>query len=167
MNMKQRTEDGPRVRSRRSVVKSVFATLVAAGAGVLGVKAYARTDGARPEALFAAQNLTGGQQPLISQFTTHGDFVFVKGMGAHDERDITRATTAVLDMIEEQLIAAGSSMDRALQVTVFLRNLRDYDAMNAAYRGRFGDNPPARSTVACYAGIPGGSLLEVDCIAAL
>jgi 2-iminobutanoate/2-iminopropanoate deaminase len=166
MNMETRTDDGRPVRSRRAVVKSVFATLVAAGAGALGVKAYGRTGGAGPGTLLAASSGARSQQPLISQFTTHGDFVFVKGMGAHDERDITVATTVVLDMIEEQLIAAGSSMDKALQVTVFLRNLRDYDAMNAAYRGRFGDTPPARSTVACYAGIPGGSLLEVDCIAA-
>jgi 2-iminobutanoate/2-iminopropanoate deaminase len=110
---------------------------------------------------------SGNRQPLIAQFTTHENFVFVKGMGDHDETDIRKATSSVLDQIEEQLIEAGSSMDKALQVTVFLHNLRDYDAMNEAYRGRFGDNPPARSTVACYNGIPGGSLLEIDCIAAL
>ena len=33
-------------------------------------------------------------------------------------------------------------------------------------RGRFGANPPVRTTVACYGGIPGRSLVEIDCIAA-
>ena len=44
-------------------------------------------------------------------------------------------------------------------------DLRDYDEMNEAYRGRVGDNPPVRTTVGCYGGIPGGSLVEIDCIA--
>jgi enamine deaminase RidA (YjgF/YER057c/UK114 family) len=42
-------------------------------------------------------------------------------------------------------------------------DLRDYDEINEAYRGRFGDNPPVRTTVACYEGIPGGSLVEIEC----
>jgi enamine deaminase RidA (YjgF/YER057c/UK114 family) len=74
-------------------------------------------------------------------------------------------TKAVLDKIEEELKKAGSSMDKVLKVNVYLHDLRDYDAMNEAYRGRFGDNPPVRTTVACYGGSPGGSLFEIDCIA--
>jgi 2-iminobutanoate/2-iminopropanoate deaminase len=53
-----------------------------------------------------------------------------------------------------------------ISVNVYLHDIRDYDAMNAAYRGRFGSNPPVRATVACYGGIPGSSLVEIDCIAA-
>lgn len=154
-------------QSRRNMLRTMFSGMFAAGAGLLGVSGAASAAAPQPVKRTGTVEFLSGRQPLISQYTTHGNFVFVKGMGDHDERDIAVATTNVLDMIERELNNAGSSMDKALKVTVFLRNLRDYDAMNEAYRGRFGDNPPARSTVACYNGIPGGSLLEVDCIAAL
>ena len=42
-------------------------------------------------------------------------------------------------------------------------DLRDYDGMNEAYRGRIGNNPPVRTIVACYGGIPGGSLVKIEC----
>jgi enamine deaminase RidA (YjgF/YER057c/UK114 family) len=45
--------------------------------------------------------------------------------------------------------------------------LNDYAAMNEVFRGRFGEKPPVRTTVAAYGGIPGDSLVEMDCIAAL
>lgn len=150
--------------SRRTMIKSLFATVLTAGMGAFRLAQGEPAKRSRKEA--SAEAVPFGNQPLISQYTTHGDFVFVKGMGDHEERDISKATNNVLDMIEEQLDAAGSSMEKTLKVTVFLRNIRDYDAMNQAYRGRFGDSPPARTTVACYNGIPGGSLLEIDCIAA-
>ena len=58
-------------------------------------------------------------------------------------------------------------MDKVLKVNVYLHDLVDYKAMNEAYRGRFGDSPPVRTTVATYGGVPGDSLVEIDCIAAL
>ena len=41
-----------------------------------------------------------------------------------------------------------------------------YDAMNEVFRGRFGPRPPVRTTIAAYGGVPGNSLVEIDCIAA-
>ena len=58
-------------------------------------------------------------------------------------------------------------MEKVLKVNVYLHDIRDYDGLNAAYRGRFGDSPPVRTTVSCYGGIPGNSLVEIDCIATL
>ncbi|MEX2574707.1 MAG: Rid family hydrolase [Balneolaceae bacterium] len=52
-------------------------------------------------------------------------------------------------------------------MNVYLHNLRDYQKMNEVYQGRFGNEPPTRTTVSCYNGIPGSSLVEMDCIAAL
>lgn len=151
--------------TRRKLLKTVFASMVASVAGSLGI---AQAASRKPSVTEVPDFINmSARQPLISQFKVHDGFVFVKGMGEHDETDITKATHSVLDKIEQQLVAAGTSMDKALKVNVFLSNLRDYDAMNAAYRGRFGNNPPVRTTVACYRGIPGGSLLEIDCIAAL
>lgn len=106
-------------------------------------------------------------QPLMSGVVVHNGLVYVSGKGARGERDIREATKICLDSVEQDLVNSGSSMERALKVTVFLDDLNDYSGMNEAYRGRFGDNPPVRSTVACYGGIPGDSIVEIDCIAAL
>jgi enamine deaminase RidA (YjgF/YER057c/UK114 family) len=37
--------------------------------------------------------------------------------------------------------------------------------MNEVFRGRFGPEPPVRTTIAAYGGIPGDSLVEIDVIA--
>lgn len=106
------------------------------------------------------------QGPLMSGTVIHNGLVYLSGKGARGVRDIRTATSQVLDRIEEDLKAAGSSMERVLKATVYLDDLNDFQAMNESYRGRFGDNPPVRSTVACYGGIPGDSIIEIDCIAA-
>jgi 2-iminobutanoate/2-iminopropanoate deaminase len=56
-------------------------------------------------------------------------------------------------------------MDKVLQCRVFLADLKDYDGMNAEFRGRFGENPPVRTTIAAAGGIPGNSLVEIDVVA--
>jgi len=56
-------------------------------------------------------------------------------------------------------------MEKVLKVNVYLADLGDYKAMNEVFRGRFGPNPPVRTTVATYGGVPGNSLVEMDCIA--
>jgi len=164
-------------KSRRAAIKSMFATIVATGAGIFGIanaKSIDASEGDKsvnkviPIKKYPSRDqMVQGQQPLFSGSTVHNGFVFVAGKGEHGEGDIKVHTEKVLDKIEEELTRAGSSMEKALQVNVYLHNIRDYDGMNEVYRGRFGDNPPARSTVACYNGIPGNSLVEMDCIAAL
>jgi enamine deaminase RidA (YjgF/YER057c/UK114 family) len=85
--------------------------------------------------------------------------VFVAGKGAHFEGDIKAHTDHVLKELEAELKKAGSSMDRVLKVNVYLADLQDYKAMNEVYQGRFGENPPVRTTVATYGGVPGNSLV--------
>ena len=63
-----------------------------------------------------------------------------------------------------QLEAAGSSMEKVLRCTVFLADMKDFAGMNEVYTGKFGDEPPARSTIAA-AWIPANSLIEIDAIA--
>ena len=152
--------------SRRSVIRTVFASIAAAGASLIGVS-HAGAGGPAPARPTPADDRPqGAKPPLFSGVTTHGDLVFVAGKGEHGPGDITVHTTSVLNQIEAELKKAGSSMDKVLKVNVYLHDIRDYDAMNAAYRGRFGASPPVRTTVACYGGIPGSSLVEIDCIAA-
>jgi enamine deaminase RidA (YjgF/YER057c/UK114 family) len=94
-----------------------------------------------------------------------GNLVFIAGKGAHFEGDIKAHTDHVLKELETELTKAGSSMQKVLKVNVYLADLNDYKAMNEVFRGRFGPNPPVRTTVATYGGVPGNSLVEMDCIA--
>jgi enamine deaminase RidA (YjgF/YER057c/UK114 family) len=107
------------------------------------------------------------QKPLFSSAVIHGDLLFLAGIGAHFEGDIKAHTDHVLTEMERLLNENGSSMDNVLKVNVYLHDLQDYHAMNDVYRGRFGDSPPVRTTVAVYGGVPGDSLVEIDCIAAV
>jgi 2-iminobutanoate/2-iminopropanoate deaminase len=106
------------------------------------------------------------QVPLFSGATKHRGLIFVAGKGAHFEGDIKAHTDHVLKELEKELIAAGSSMEKVLKVSVFLNDIEDYKGMNEVYQGRFGSKPPVRTTVAvAKGGVPGNSLVEMDCIA--
>jgi 2-iminobutanoate/2-iminopropanoate deaminase len=153
--------------SRRSVVTSFFATVAAAVGGLFGGAVQAQS----PDTAWVKKTSTdtrppGGEPPLFSGWVTYGNLVFVAGKGEHGPGDIGVHTTSVLNQIEAELKKNGSSMDKVLKVNVYLHDLKDYDGMNAAFRGRFGPNPPVRTTIACYGGVPGSSLVEIDCIAA-
>ncbi len=147
---------------RRSTLKKLFAS----AAGLVGLGAIsANAAPAAPEK--EVFNVVKDDQdvPLFSGSTKFGNLVFIAGKGAHFEGDITAHTKHVLDELEKELIKAGSSMEKVLKCSVFLHDLNDYKAMNEAYKGRFGKKPPVRTTVAVYGGVPGDSLVEIDCIA--
>ena len=91
--------------------------------------------------------------------------MFLSGIGAHIGGDIKVQTKYVLDEIQKRLESVGSSMQQVLKVNVYLNDLKD-SPMNEVYLGRFGSEPPVRTTVA-PAGIPGNSLVEIDCIASV
>jgi len=105
--------------------------------------------------------------PLFSGVVTFGDLVFVSGIGAHFEGDIKAHTAHVLDEMKKKLESVGSSMEKVLKVNVYLNDLKDYAAMNEVFLGKFGPEPGVRTTVAPAGGIPGNSLVEIDCIASL
>jgi enamine deaminase RidA (YjgF/YER057c/UK114 family) len=152
--------------SRRSIVRSFLATVAATGAGLFGA---AHAQQSAPEAMKRTSSdgqPAGDKPPLFSGWVTYGNLVFVAGKGEHTPGDIRAHTTSVLNQIDAELKKVGSSMDKVLKVNVYLHDIKDYDGMNEVFRGRFGPNPPVRTTVACYGGIPGSSLVEIDCIAA-
>lgn len=147
---------------RRSLIKKLFASV--AGVAGLGAASKVQAEPAAPEK--EVGDVTMYQDvPLFSGHTKYGNLVFVAGKGAHFDGDITAHTKHVLDELEKELIKAGSSMEKVLKCSVFLHDLNDYKAMNEAYKGRFGSKPPCRTTVAVYGGVPGDSLVEIDCIA--
>lgn len=147
---------------RRSLIKKLFASV--AGIAGIGVASKAKAEVAAPQKE-VGDVVMYQDVPLFSGHTKFNNLVFVAGKGAHFDGDITAHTKHVLDELEKELIKAGSSMEKVLKCSVFLHDLNDYKAMNEAYKGRFGSKPPCRTTVAVYGGVPGDSLVEIDCIA--
>ena len=148
---------------RRSVIKKMVASVV--GLTGLGIAANAKANSNMEK---EANNITTFQDvPLFSGNTKFGNLVFIAGKGAHVAPfEIKAHTEIVLKELESELIKAGSSMEKVLKVTVYLNDIADYKGMNEAYKGRFGKNPPVRSTIAvAKGGVPGDSLVEMDCIA--
>lgn len=148
---------------RRTALKRLFASL--AGMSGVAIATEAKTNSVEEK---VATNVTTFQNvPLFSGSTKHGNLVFIAGKGAHTEPfEIKAHTEIVLQELEKGLIKAGSSMDKVLKVSVFLNDIADYKGMNEVYKGRFGKNPPVRTTVAvAKGGVPGNSLVEMDCIA--
>lgn len=100
-----------------------------------------------------------------------GEFVYISGQIPLDpktgnlvEGDIRVQTRRVMDNLKAILEAAGSSLERVVKATVFLKNIADFAAMNEIYAEYLGAAKPARSTVA-VADLPRGALVEIDLIA--
>lgn len=148
---------------RRIALKKMFASLL----GVTGVAMAAGAKMNSTDEKIASNVTTFQNVPLFSGNTKFGNLVFVAGKGAHTEPfEIKAHTEIVLQELEKELIKAGSSMEKVLKVSVFLNDIADYKGMNEVYKGRFGANPPVRTTVAvAKGGVPGDSLVEMDCIA--
>jgi enamine deaminase RidA (YjgF/YER057c/UK114 family) len=151
--------------SRRKAVKGVIA---AAAAGIGVTQVHAADSKSKSSNKKVATSITKSDDvPLFSGGVAYGNLLFIAGKGAHFEGDIAAHTDHVLKELEKELKKHGSSMEKVLKVNVYLHDLNDYHGMNEVYRGRFGENPPVRTTVATYGGVPGDSLVEIDCIAAL
>jgi 2-iminobutanoate/2-iminopropanoate deaminase len=143
-------------KNRRNVLKSAVAAMAGAGAASAqtGPTKKVHYTGAKP-----------AKTPLFSGAVSYGNLLFIAGKGAHVPGDIKSHTDIVLKEIEKELKNAGSSMDKVLKVNVYLNDIKDWPAMNEVYQGRFGNEPPVRTTVAPAGGIPGNSLVEMDVIA--
>ena len=77
---------------------------------------------------------------------------------------VEEQTRQVLNNIRNVLEAAGSSLEHVVKTTVFLQDMNDFAKMNAIYAEYFGENPPARSTIA-VAALPKGGLVEIEAVA--
>lgn len=147
---------------RRSVLKTLLASII--GLTGLSLKGSASPGDSDEKEV---NNVTNFQDvPLFAGSTKYKKMVFIAGKGAHFEGDIKAHTDHVLKSLEEELKKAGSSMEKVLKVNVYLNDIADYKGMNEVYKGRFGSKPPVRTTVAvAKGGVPGNSLVEIDCIA--
>lgn len=77
---------------------------------------------------------------------------------------VAAQTRQVLENLKSILKASGSSLDRVVKATVFLKDMADFGAMNEVYAEYLGEAKPARSTVAVSA-LPRAALVEIDLIA--
>lgn len=106
-----------------------------------------------------------------SQAIRAAGLLFLSGQVALDpatgtliEDDIAKQTERVLENLKAVLTAAGSSLERVVKTTVFLKDMNDFAAMNETYSRYFPHDPPARSTVEA-ARLPKDARLEIDLIA--
>src|SRR3954463_6434790 len=108
---------------------------------------------------------------MITSLIVHNGLIYISGQGANDAgavegADIGTHTKKVMDNVKKLVEAGGGTMDSILQLTVYLGNLDYYDGMNKVFKDYFPHGGPARTTVS-VAGVPGKSLLEINCIAAV
>ncbi len=106
-----------------------------------------------------------------SQAVISNGFVFLAGQipldpasGQIIEGDVAKQTERVFENLKAVLEAAGSSLERVVKTTVFLKDMGEFAAMNEVYARYFPANAPARSTVEA-ARLPRDVRVEIDCIA--
>ena len=114
---------------------------------------------------------TGFITPLI----VYKGVIYIAGQGAHSrgdnsdagkQPDIETHTRMVMENVKALVEAGGGTMDSILQLTVFLTKLDDYDGLNKVFKTYFPNGGPARTCVA-VAALPGQSLVEINCTAAV
>ena len=103
-----------------------------------------------------------------------GNLIFTAGQIALDPAtgqvvgsSIAEQTKRVFENLKAILEEGGSSLERVVKATVFLKDMNDFTAMNAVYGtylGRDGEEPPARTTVE-VSHLPKNALIEIDLVA--
>lgn len=76
--------------------------------------------------------------------------------------DVASQTRQILDAFEIMLASVGSDLDHVLHINVFLADIKDFDAMNAAYAEKLGESGPARTAVSVAALPKPGALLTMN-----
>ena len=114
-----------------------------------------------------------GPKPVgpYSQAIVEGDFIFVSGQGpinpgtgSLELGDVRSETKRVFENLRAILEAAGSSLGQVMKCNVYLRDIKDFAAMNEVYATFFAAPFPARTTIQAGA-LPGGIAVEIECIA--
>jgi 2-iminobutanoate/2-iminopropanoate deaminase len=108
-----------------------------------------------------------------SQAVRHGDLLFCSGQIALDAASgelvgdsVAEQTTRSLENLQAVCRAGGTSLDRALRLTIYTTELERFAELNDAYAAFFGDEPPARAAIG-VAALPKGARVEIDAIVAV
>jgi 2-iminobutanoate/2-iminopropanoate deaminase len=157
--------------NRRKLIGSLAAAVSAVGAGsLLATRAQAKSHDSGVHKLNRDGKPADGKQ-MITALITHNGLIYIAGQGANSngpvgKDDIDSHVTRVLDNVKELVVAGGGSMDTITQLTVYLTDIANFEAMNKIFKTYFPNGGPARTTVA-VAALPGNSLVEISCIAAI
>jgi 2-iminobutanoate/2-iminopropanoate deaminase len=159
--------------------RRTFALRLGSVLSALGLTAAVGTTGATAQSSQDANAIRklnsegkpGGEKDVIMPVIVHNGLIYVSGQGAHDTRDqkewtIESHTTIVMDKIKKHVEIGGGTMDTVLQANVFLVKIEHWDGMHKVFGTYFPHGGPARTTVA-VAALPGDSLVEINCIAAV
>jgi|SRR6516162_9270622 2-iminobutanoate/2-iminopropanoate deaminase len=109
---------------------------------------------------------------FITPLVIYNGTIYIAGQGAHSHdssdfpMDIETHTKKVMENVKTLVTKGGGTMDSILQLTVYLADIDFYDGMNNVFKTYFPNGGPARTTVA-VAALPGKSLVEINCIAAV
>jgi 2-iminobutanoate/2-iminopropanoate deaminase len=161
----------------RRVFAARFASVLSAlgvTAAVLPNRALARSAAAQDAGEIRKLNSEGkpgSEKDIIMPVIVHRGLIYVAGQGAHDTRDskewtIESHTSMVMDKIKKHVEIGGGTMDSILTLNVFLVKIEHWDGMHKVFSTYFPHGGPARTTVA-VAALPGNSLVEINCIAAV
>jgi 2-iminobutanoate/2-iminopropanoate deaminase len=157
----------PTFFTRRNVVSSVASVFSVVGVtSLFSEKVFAKKNDPVQKLNRDGKPADGTQ--MITPLVVHNGLIYIAGQGANSngpvgKDDIDSHTTKVMENVKHLVEVGGGAMDSILQLTVFLADLAHYDAMNKTY---FPHGGPARTTVAAAA-LPGNSLIEINCIAAI
>jgi 2-iminobutanoate/2-iminopropanoate deaminase len=156
--------------------RRAFGTRIAALFPGIGLAATALPSPAQAQAAGGVKKLDIDGKPAGAGFITpvivHSDVIYIAGIGAHSHnkaefpKDITNHTKSVMEGVKAAVETGGGTMDSILQLTVYLASINDYDGMNGVFKTYFPNGGPARTTVA-VASLPGDSLVEINCTAAV
>jgi 2-iminobutanoate/2-iminopropanoate deaminase len=157
--------------NRRKLMGSLASIFGAVGAGsLLAGSAAAKNQSAGVRKL-ARDGKPSDRNDFITPLIVHNGVIYIAGQGANSngpvgKDDIDSHVTKVMENVKELVITGGGTMDSILQLTVYLADLSYYDPMNKIFKTYFPNGGPARTTVA-VAALPGKSLLEINCTAAV
>ncbi|MDZ7771533.1 MAG: RidA family protein [Balneolaceae bacterium] len=95
-----------------------------------------------------------------------GQIGLVPGTGEFAGEDVESQARQVMKNLKAVLEEAGSGFDQVIKCSIFLADMDDFATVNEIYGGYFGENPPARETVAVKT-LPKNCRVEIGCIAHL
>jgi len=106
-----------------------------------------------------------------SQAVRVGQFVYTSGQGGLDPTTnkmvaggVSEQAEQTMQNLQSVLAAAGLSMENVIKTNIYLRYIKDFQAVNEVYARYFPGQKPARSTVAVSA-LPLSALVEIEMIA--
>ena len=154
-----------------SVPRLVAVVACALGAALLSTSPAGAQGGGGKQVIHPPDARPGG---VLSTAVRVGNVIYLSGAlgtkpggGGLADGGIQGQTRQALENIKASAALAGVTMEDMAKCTVFLTDVKDFQAMNQVYREFFPANPPARSTVAVAGLVVPGAVIEIECIAAV